>query len=153
MKKIINYNFDKNSAIRLVKKAISGKFAILKDDGNTLKVGAPMMTATIKIDDNTITIEGSGAGGAVASTCATEIEMAVEEYQEKNSSTTNKDPNTTTNTTVDKTTIEEYFSYQEKGINIIRSYKHLLDENIISEEEFNEKKAEVLNFIKGIMFK
>ena len=168
MEKVINYSFDKQTAIRLVKKAISGKAAILKDNGDVLKVGAPMMTATITISDNTITVSGSLAGAMIANTCASEIEMAVEEYQ-ANHPNSNSAPqptpapqpapqstpatNGTTSATSTEHTLQEYFDYQERAIGIMKSYKDLLDNNIITQEEFDAKKSEILNFIRGIMIK
>ena len=83
MATVINYNFDKKKAIQICKKEVSGKFAIIKDEGDFLKVGTPpFMMANITIKDNTIEIDGSGLGAPIASTCASSIQVAVEEYQE-----------------------------------------------------------------------
>lgn len=156
MNKIINYNFDKKKAIALCKKAISGKFAIVKDGGDVLKVGAPMMTATIIIKDNTIEVSGKGPGATVANTCASEIEMAVEEYQESYSGQTpasetsapapNQDPQGKRTITVD-----EYFEYSNKIITLLKQYKDLFDSGTLTEEEFQTKKEDLLNFINGMM--
>lgn len=156
MNKIINYNFDKKKAIVLCKKAISGKVAILKDDGDVLKVGAPMMTASIVIGDNTIEISGKGPGATIANTCASEIEMAVEEYQESHSGQTpapetfapapNQAPQGKGTITAD-----EYLEYQNKIIPLLKQYKELFDTGILTEEEFQRKKEDLLNFINGMM--
>ena len=155
MNKIINYNFDKKKAIALCKKAISGKFAIAKDGGDVLKVGAPMMTATIIIKDNTIEVSGKGPGATVANTCASEIEMAVEEYQESHS--TNPAPETSAPVPNQAPqgkgtiTVDEYFEYSNKIIALLKQYKDLVDSGILTEEEFQTKKEDLLNFINGMM--
>lgn len=69
----IPYKLSDREAILLVKKAVSSRFGILKDTGNVLKVGAPMMTATIKIGNGVVEINGKLAGGIVASTCNSAI--------------------------------------------------------------------------------
>lgn len=134
MQKTIEHNIEKSKAIRLVKKAISGKFAITKDGGDTLKVGAPMMNATIVITDKTIDISGGGAAGAVASTCASEIEIAVQEYQENQSGGSSNGGGAALS-------MED----QLKAAEAIKQFKELADAGIITQEEFEAKKKEILS--------
>ena len=76
-KSVIKFSTDKNTALRTVRNAISGKFAILKAEGFTLKVGTPpFMIATIVVGDKTVEVDGGGAGAIIASTCASEIDLA-----------------------------------------------------------------------------
>ena len=138
MQKTIEHSIEKSKAIRLVKKAISGKFAITKDGGDTLKVGAPMMTATIVITDKTIDISGGGAAGAVASTCASEIEIAVQEYQENQSGGSSNGGGAALS-------MED----QLKAVEAIKQFKELADAGIITQEEFEAKKKELLSASSG----
>lgn len=152
MDKVIEYSFDKKKAIQLVKKAVSGKFAIMKDDGDVLKVGAPMMTAVIKITDKTIEVSGKGAAGPVAQTCASEIEMAVEEYQEQHAGgNAAPAPNSAQPVApASQPTPEAYLEYKTKAIGLLKQFKELFDAGILSEEEFKAQKADLLNFINGM---
>lgn len=76
----VEYRMSDRDAILLTRKAVSKKFAILKDKGNFLKVGAPMMKAMIEIGNGKIQINGKLFGKIVASTCysaiSTEIQLA-----------------------------------------------------------------------------
>ena len=123
-----------------------------------------MMTATITIGDNTIEISGKGPGAAIANTCATEIEMAVEEYQESlgtqgsapapaAAQVAQPVPVSAAPSQKAKGSItpDEYLEYQNKAIAIIKQYKELFDNNILTEEEFKAKKEDLLNFINGMM--
>ncbi len=156
MSKIINYNFDKKEAIVLCKKALSGKCGILKDNGDVLKVGMPMMPSTIIIGDNTIEVKGKLFAAQVANACACEIEMAVEEYQKSHSGQT---PTLETSTPAPNQsmqgkgtiTADEYLEYQNKTITLLKQYKDLYDSGILTEEEFQAKKDDLLNFINGMM--
>ena len=150
---VINHNYPKDKALTMVKKALSGKFGIIKDNGYTLKAGAPMNPATIEVTDSEISVSGGALAKLFVDSIGSEIKLYFEEKQEEksveNNSAPAKDKPSTSNS--GGYTLQEYFDYQERGIGIIKSYKELLDANIITEEEFNDKKAEILNFIKGIM--
>ena len=163
---IINHNYSKDKALTMVKKAISGKFAIIKDGGFTLKAGAPTAPATIEVTDETVTVSGGIISKLFVDSIGNEIKMYFEEKQEEanNNAPTNANAGATPNANAVATpnanagttpsveyTLQDYFAYQEKAIQIIKSYKDLLDNNIITQDEYNEKKAEILNFIKGIM--
>ena len=158
MEFIIKHNYPKDKALTMVKKALSGKFAIIKDGGFTLKAGAPTAPATIEVADEKITVSGGILSKLFVDGIGNEIKLYFEENQEEanNNAPTNASAGTAQNTNADATpnveyTLKDYFDYQERGIQIIKSYKDLLDNNIITEDEFNQKKAEILNFIKGIM--
>ena len=156
MQKTINHHLGKTQAIKLVKKAISGKFAIMKDAGDTLKVGAPMMTATIVITDTTIDVSGGGPAGPVASTCASEIEMAVQEAEENQASQPTQQaaqPQAQPASNAKALTPEEYLEYQTKAIALLKQYKELFDNEVLTKEEFEAKKADILNFINGMTSK
>ena len=161
---IINHNYPKDKALTMVKKAISGKFAIIKDGGFTLKAGAPTAPATIEVDDGKVTVSGGILSKMFVDGIGNEIKMYFEEKQEEANTNAPTNASTAQNTNAVATpnanagatpsveyTLQDYFDYQERAIKIIKSYKDLLDNNIITENEFNEKKAEILNFIKGIM--
>lgn len=175
MEKIIEHNFGKEESIRLAKKAMSGKFAIIKDEGDVLKAGAPTAPVKIEFFDSKIVLSGKILSNLFVTGIANEIELFFDEYKNNNSQANNVSNNdkristeeSTKEESVDKSvdnqvkdnspksnnsySLKEYFDYQEKGIAIIKSYKELLDSDIITQEEFNEKKTEILNFIKGIM--
>lgn len=147
----INHNYGKEKALKMVKKAISGKFAIIKDNGYELKAGAPTAPVTIEVLDSEVTVSGKVMSKMFVDGIGNEIKLFFEENQGENNNTVNN--NNSGNSNGSGCSLQEYFEYQEKGIKIIKSYKELLDSNIISEDEFNEKKNEILNFIKGIMEK
>ena len=156
MQKTINHHLGKTQAIKLVKKAISGKFAIMKDAGDTLKVGAPMMTATIVITDTTIDVSGGGPAGPVASTCASEIEMAVQEAEDNQAGQPTQQaaqPQAQPASNAKALTPEEYLEYQTKAIALLKQYKELFDNEVLTKEEFEAKKADILNFINGMTSK
>ena len=160
MDRTINYNFDKKQAITLCKKAISGKMAIVKDGGDQLKCGTPpFMTFNIVIDDSTIHVFGGGAGAMLGETAASEIEMAVEEYQQSHGGA-QAAPQAAPQAAAQAAPAqqnqskalspEDYLEYQNKAIALLKQYKELYDNEILSKEEFEAKKADVLNFINGM---
>ena len=141
--KIIDIKIDKKQALLLVKKAVSSKFGILKDDGYTLKVGAPMMTATITITDKKIIVDGSGAGKIVAETCYLAIKTEIE-MTETNTSSNNSQGNTVSESTISP--LDE----ELKITQLLIQYKKMLDEDIIDEEFYNQKKESLLKMIKEL---
>ena len=70
-----SFTMPKDKAILEVKRAISGKIAILKDRGNELVVGAPMMTATISFGDGYVETKAALVGKVVVGTVDTAIEL------------------------------------------------------------------------------
>ena len=155
----ISFNFDKKKAITLVKKAISGKAAIVKDNGDFLKVGTPpFMMADITIKDNEIEVAYKGSGGLIGETCASEIEMAVQEYQEslggaqesRAPQAAQPQPTQQQASQSKELSPEDYLEYQNKAIALLKQYKELYDNEILTKEEFEAKKADLLNFINGM---
>lgn len=155
MEKKISFNFDKKKAITLVKKGISGKMAIIKDGGDTLKVGTPpFMMVNIKVTDDTIEIAASGAGAMLGETAASEIAMLVEEENEKQGGQpqAQAQPAAAAPQQSQKKALspEDYLQYQERAIALLKQYKDLYDSQVLTEEEFASKKQDVLNFINGM---
>ena len=183
MSTVINFNIDKKTAIKLTKKAISSKVPILKDDGDLLKVGTPpFMVCTIKFSNNSITLDGKAAAAIIASTCSSAIKMAIEEYEEEHPVSNNNNNNPSIdetklenkgtpiiqNNNVEdinsvKTpkksetnipaTLTEYYDYQKQGCEILVKIKELFDKGIITEEEYNNKKEEIISFMNGVILK
>ena len=82
MEKVFEHSLGKDKAIKLCKKAISGKMAILSTE-NPFKVGTPpLMTALIEVTDTTITIKSKSMGDMIGQTAANEIAMALDDLQE-----------------------------------------------------------------------
>ena len=153
----INFDFDKKKAITLVKKAISGKMAIVKDNGDFLKVGTPpFMMADITIKDNVIEVAYKGSGGLIGETAASEIEMAVQEYQESLGGGQEAAPQAAQSQAEQpqkqskELSPDDYLEYQTKAIALLKQYKELYDNEILTKEEFEAKKADLLNFINGM---
>ena len=142
MDQTFNHSLGKKAAALLCKKAISGKVGILKDSGDVLKVGAPLMAATIEITDTEIKISGSAAASMIAQTCASEIEIAL---SEQSSSAPASVPSSNAGPVQSAFDEKTYFETQDKIIETLRKYKELFKEEIITEEEFLAKKKELLN--------
>ncbi len=70
-----NYSCDNKTAVQSVKRALTGKLAILKDTGNTLVVGSPMMTANITFKNGTVETNASLFGKVILGTVDTCIEL------------------------------------------------------------------------------
>lgn len=147
MEKVINHNLGKEAAIKLVKKAASQHFALMNDNGAIMKFGAPMMTATVKVTDTTIEVSGKGAGSPVGNTIASDIEAALENNEQSN---TLSNQQQSAPKQASKISCEEYLEYQSKAISLIKQYKELFEEGILTEEEFKAKKEDILNFINGM---
>ncbi|MGI6265166.1 MAG: hypothetical protein ACOYJY_06870 [Acutalibacteraceae bacterium] len=69
------YTMDDASAVLKIKQAMAGKAAILKDKGNELTVGSPMMTVKITVQNGTVTTNASLAGKMLLSTIDSLIEI------------------------------------------------------------------------------
>lgn len=152
MQKSIKHNLDKKQALLLVKKAISGKIAIMKDEGDTIKIGAPMMTATVTVTDSTFEVSGKLTAEAIAQTAATEIEMALENLN--NGGDSNPGSASVPSQGQRKSiSADEYLEYQNKTIALLKQYKDLYDAKVLTDEEFETKKEDLLNFINGMTHK
>ena len=151
---VINHNLGKKDACTLVKKCISGKMAVVKDSDGYLKLGTPpFMTFEVNVTDTTIEVKSKGLGDPLAQTCVTEVEMALEERNSSSSPSsapTSSAPSSGTTKRDDLIGPDEYLEYQKKTIELLKQYKELLDNDIISQQEFNEKKEDLLNFISGM---
>jgi len=80
----IEHDLKKDDALLLVKEVVSSKFAIQKDKGYTLIVGAlPPMTAKIVIEDSYILVNGSGIGKPIANTCESLIRVSINKGKNK----------------------------------------------------------------------
>ena len=73
-----NYSCDEKTAMLSVKKALNGKVGILKDKGNELVVGAPMMTVNIKLTNGIVETGASLFGKALLGTGDSCIELSEE---------------------------------------------------------------------------
>ena len=45
---------------------------------------------------------------------------------------------------------DSYLEYQTKAIALLKQYKELYDNEVLTKEEFEAKKADILNFINGM---
>ena len=79
MEFVINHNYPKDKALTMVKKALSGKFAIIKDDGFTLKAGAPTAPATIVVAEEKVTVSGGIISKLFVDSIGNEIKLYFEE--------------------------------------------------------------------------
>lgn len=71
-----SFNCTKQTAIVNVKKALIGKVAILKDKGDVIVVGSPMMTVTITFTNNEVSTKSNLFGKALLGTINNFIELA-----------------------------------------------------------------------------
>ncbi len=71
-----SYTMDDASAVKAIKKAIDGKIAIMKDKGNILVVGAPIMPVNITIQNGIVETSGSLLGKTIVATVDSSIELA-----------------------------------------------------------------------------
>ena len=131
-KKEIKFSIPKEKAIKIAKKAATSKFAMMEDNGAVFKVGAPMMKATVEVGDGVIYVSGKGAAGPIANTIYGLIEDAIEEAQNSNSSPAQQ--------AAPQMNVED----QIKIVEAIKGFKELLDAGIITQEEFESKKKELL---------
>lgn len=134
---VLRHNLSIDDAFELVKDAINGKFAVLSEKDNYLKVGSPMMTATIIVTESEISVSGKGAGKIVANTCESSISSALKKYCKVQSNENNK--NISNN--------NENLDVQIKTAKLLKSIKELYDLGIMSEDEYNQKKESLLKII------
>ena len=142
MKKEIPFNIDKQKALKIIKKAATQKFAIVSDNGFTFKIGSPGMTATIEVLDNMVSISASGFGTTIGNTAVSDIESALEDAGNESNSSTEKSTSAETESNVSKASLDDHF----KIIEILKAYKELLDSGVLTQEEFDAKKTELLNY-------
>ena len=142
VKKEVNFTIDKQKALKIAKKAATEKFAMMKDEGFTFKVGAPMMTATVEVGDGKITVTGGGPGATVAETVYQCINSAFEDLEESQSAGAAPSNNVGAQPQVQVRAFS--IDDQLKIVEVLKAFKELLDSGIITEEEFNKKKTELL---------
>lgn len=70
------FEMSKKEAVLAVKKALSGKMAILSDKNDCLTVGSPLMTVKILFEENQLSTEGSLFGKIIVGTVDSAIELA-----------------------------------------------------------------------------
>ena len=135
------YTCDDATAIKLVKKALNGKMAILGEKDGVVKAGTPpMMTIEITVKNGEISVKSkSPLGKPLVGTAESAIELTVDEYKEANAGSNNqRNAGANSNNSLD-------LDAQKKKIELLREYKQLLDDGIITDEEFASKKEELLN--------
>lgn len=69
------FNMEKKAAVLAVKKALSGKVAILSDKNGCLTVDSPMMTVKVAFAENSVETSASLFGKVLLGTVNSEIEM------------------------------------------------------------------------------
>lgn len=141
VKKEIKFSIDKQKALKIAKKAATLKFGMVKDEGFTFKVGTPSvppMIAVVEVSDGVIFISGKGFGSTIANTIFGEISNAIEEAQENSNS--NSSASNASQQSSSALSAEE----QLKIVEALKGYKDLLDSGIITQEEFDAKKKELL---------
>lgn len=70
-----SYKLEQKDAVLAVKRAVNGKVAILKDKGDTLVVGSPMMTVDISFNNGIVNTKASLFGKALLGTVDSCIEL------------------------------------------------------------------------------
>ncbi len=150
----VNFSFDKATAMKLARKAISSKMAVLSVSDSLIKAGTPpLMVVKLKFSDNSVEFSGSKVLLGAAKNA---VELEFDEHSGQNNASASsqqvaKNPNQfQDNQAVDPA---KYLEYQEKTIQLLKQYKNLLDENVLSQEEYELKKEELLNFLKGVTLK
>lgn len=71
-----SFNCNKQTAILNVKKALNGKIGILKDKGDVLVVGAPMMKVKITFTNNNVSTKASLFGKTLLGSVNNCIELS-----------------------------------------------------------------------------
>lgn len=69
------FGMEKKDAVLAVKRALSGKVAILKDKNDCLKVGSPMMTVDISFSQGEVSTSASMIGKVLLGTVDSAIEL------------------------------------------------------------------------------
>ena len=131
-KREIRFSISKEKAIKVAKKAASSKLAITNDDGAAFTVGAPSMKALVEVGEGVIRIYDIGVTASTADTIYELIEKAIEEAQDHDYDLASR--------TVARINVDD----QLKIVDAIKGFKELLDAGIISQEEFDYKKKELL---------
>lgn len=140
-KKEIKFSIDKQKALKIAKKAATEKVAMVKDEGFIFKVGTPSvppMIAVVEVTDGVIYVSGKGFGATIAQTVYQLISQAIEEAQENSNS--NSSASNASQQSSSALSAEE----QLKIVEALKGYKDLLDSGIITQEEFDAKKKELL---------
>ena len=136
-KKEIKFSIPKEKALKIAKKAASSKFAIMKDSGFVFKVGAPMMTATVEVEDGVIYVSGAST---VAPTVFNTISDAIEE--EENAGGKSDQHQVAPANASQGTFADDQF----KVAFAIKTFGELQEKGIITEEEFKKKLDLLLKF-------
>ena len=139
-KKEIKFTIDKQKALKIAKKAATEKFAMVKDEGFVFKVGTPSvppMLATVEVTDGVIYVSGKGLGGPIAKTIYQYISDAIDDAQSQ------PEPSNSNSQQASSQTLS--IDDQLKIVEALKGYKELLDAGIITQEEFDVKKGELLN--------
>lgn len=136
-KKKIEFSLNKEKALKIAKKAASSKFAIMKDSGFVFKVGAPMMVATVEVEDNAIYVSGAST---VANTVYNDICGAIEEEQNAGAQSGKQEAAPTNSGQ------GSFADNQLKVALAIKVFSELKNEGILTEEEFHKKKVLLLKF-------
>lgn len=127
---IIKHNLSIEDAMDLVREALNGKIGILSTKENVFKVGSPMMAAKITVTDSEITIEGKLFAKPIANTCESSISLALKKNGKTSSSNNSGDSS---------------LNEQIKTAELLKSIKELYDLGIISEDEYNSKRNELIS--------
>ena len=154
---LISFKIDKSKAMLLARKAIQGKFAILSETSDTIKVGTPpLMVATIKFSGNTIEFSGNKV---IGNTCLSAIKLEIEMYEDSQEQII--EPK------VEKQEIKKGFlqseiakpsdtgssadiDYEINLVNLLIKYNELLNLGLIDQELFDYKKQQLLCAINEI---
>ena len=155
---IIEFKISKEQAIKIAKKTIASKIALQKDNGDYLEFGTkpvlvnPGMLVTVKVNDNHYALNKKGMGGQLLDQAVFMLKEALEEAEEEKPTNASSTNSATPNNAKSNITVspEQYLSYQEKVVELLKQFKDLLANGIITEEEFSAKKEELLNFIQGM---
>lgn len=162
---VITFSMPLDKAKKIARKSVQGKFAVLSDSGNTMKVGTPpLMTALITFEEGKITIAGKGAGAVVASTCASSIKIDIEDAEEQMKSepapasapakipapaSAPKQASAPAPKPAPQVNLDQLIEAKLKLTKLLKEYKDLLDQEIITKEEFDSLKE---NILKQLVF-
>ena len=140
---IIDHNLNLDDAFDLVETAISGKIGILSKKGNVLKVGAPILSATISISPTKIEISGAKP---IASTAESEIQRLLRKKKQ------DAERDFITNSAHSKKHDASMNIMTEKDcLFILKSYKEIYDLGLISEDLFKKAKEKYLILLENFL--
>ncbi len=149
----INFKIEKRKVVFLIKKAITGKFGIISETNDKIKVGTPpFMVATIKISDRTIEISGNKI---IKNTCLSAIRLEIESYEESQKNTivtTNNSQETKQSVNYEEkffTTSCSDIDNELKLVDLYIKYNDLLNSGLIQQEFFNTKQQKILNALEA----